>query len=58
MSSLDTNISGDGIPNRPQREPPVEYNWNLAVEIIAVVALSVMTAIYSGIRIFQYLGMR
>jgi hypothetical protein len=53
LSNLDTNISGDGIPNRPQREPPIEYPWDQAVQIIATVALSAITAIYSGIKIFR-----
>ena len=53
LGNLDTIISGDGIPNRPQREPPIEYPWDKAVQIIAVVALSAVTAIYSGIKIFR-----
>jgi hypothetical protein len=53
LGNLDTDISGDGIPNRPQREPPIEYPWDQAVQIIAVVALSAMTAIYSWAKIFR-----
>jgi hypothetical protein len=53
LGNFDTNISGDGIPNRPQKEPPLEYPWDQAVQVIAVVALSVITAIYSGIKIFR-----
>lgn len=53
LGNLDTNISGDGIPNRPQREPPIEYPWDQAVQIIAVVALSAITTIYSAIKIFR-----
>ena len=49
LSNLDINISGDGIPNKPQSA----RIWAQAVQIIAVVALSVMTAIYSGIKIFR-----
>ena len=49
LSNLDTNISGDGIPNKPQSARA----WDQAVQIIAVVALSAITAIYSGIKIFR-----
>ena len=27
LAYLQVNISGDGIPNRPQGGPPVEYPW-------------------------------
>jgi len=53
LDDIDTNISGDGIPNRPQREPPIEYPWDRALQIIAVVALSAMTAIYSWVKIIR-----
>ena len=33
------NISGDGVPNRPQKEPPIEYPQDQAVQIVFVVAL-------------------
>jgi hypothetical protein len=49
LSNLDTNISGDGIPNKPQSARA----WDQAVQIIAFVALSAITAIYSGIKIFR-----
>jgi hypothetical protein len=49
LGNLDTNISGDGIPNRPQSTRA----WDQAVQIITVVALSAITAIYSGIKIFR-----
>jgi anti-sigma factor RsiW len=49
LGNLDTNISGDGIPNRPQSARA----WDQAVQIIAVVALSAIAAIYSGIKIFR-----
>ena len=49
LGNLDTNISGDGIPNKPQSARA----WDQAVQIIAVVALSAITAIYSGIKIFR-----
>jgi hypothetical protein len=49
LGNLDTNISGDGIPNRPQSARA----WDQAVQIIAVVTLSAIAAIYSGIKIFR-----
>lgn len=49
LGNFDTNISGDGIPNKPQSARA----WDQAVQIIAVVALSAITAIYSGIKIFR-----
>jgi hypothetical protein len=49
LSNLDTNISGDGIPNKPQSLRV----WDQAVQIIVVVALSAIAAIYSGIKIFR-----
>jgi hypothetical protein len=49
LSNLDTNISGDGIPNKSQSARA----WDQAVQFIAVVALSAITAIYSGIKIFR-----
>ena len=53
LGNLDTNISGDGIPNRPQREPPIEYPWDQFLQIIGVVALSAITAVYSWVKIFR-----
>ena len=49
LGNLDTNISGDGMPNKPQSARA----WDQTVQIITVVALSVITAIYSGIKIFR-----
>ena len=49
LGNLDSNISGDGIPNKPQSARV----WDQAVQVIAVVALSAITAIYSGINIFR-----
>ncbi|EMR73875.1 hypothetical protein MCGE09_00161 [Thaumarchaeota archaeon SCGC AB-539-E09] len=49
LGNINTNISGDGIPNRPQSARA----WDQAVQIIAVVTLSTIAAIYSGIRIFR-----
>lgn len=51
LVNLDVDISGDGIPNRPQREPPVEYPWDQAVPIAVVVVLSVVLVLYSWGRI-------
>lgn len=53
LNNLEANISGDGVPNRPQKEPPLEYPWDQAVQIIVIVALSVITAIYSSVKIFR-----
>jgi len=47
------NISGDGVPNRPQKEPPIEYPQDQAVQIIAIVALSAITVVYSTAKIFR-----
>ena len=49
LDNLDTNISGDGIPNKPQSVRA----WDQAVQIIAVVVISAITAIYSGIKFFR-----
>lgn len=51
LSGLQVNISGDGVPNRPQREPPLEYPWDQAARIIATAAISVLIAIYSWRKI-------
>ena len=47
------NISGDGVPNRPQKEPPIEYPWDQAFQIIVVVVLSAIVTVYSMARIFR-----
>jgi len=49
LGNLDTNISGDGIPNRPQSARA----WDQAVQIITVVTLSAIAATYSGIKVFR-----
>jgi len=49
LGNLETNISGDGIPNKPQSTRV----WDQAAQIIAVVALSAITALYSGINILR-----
>jgi len=51
LVNLDVDISGDGIPNRPQKEPPNEYPWSQTVPIIVVFALSAITATYSWKKI-------
>ena len=45
--SLSENISGDGVPNRPQREPPIEYQWDSVIQRIVVIVLSVVAAFFS-----------
>ena len=47
------NISGDGVPNRPQKEPPIEYPQDQAVQMIVIVALSATIAVYSIAKIFR-----
>jgi hypothetical protein len=49
LDNLDTNISGDRIPNKPQSARA----WDQAVQTIVIVALSAITAIYSGIKMFR-----
>ena len=49
IDNLDTNISGDGIPNKPQSA----RIWDQATQIIAVVVFSIIIATYSGIKIFR-----
>ncbi|MCX6654932.1 MAG: hypothetical protein NTY03_07395 [Candidatus Bathyarchaeota archaeon] len=51
LAYLQVNISGDGVPNRPQGGPPVEYPWGQAYAIILVAILSAGTAVYSWRRI-------
>ena len=51
LAYLQVNISGDGVPNRPQGGPPVEYPWGQAYAIIMVAILSAGTAVYSWRRI-------
>ena len=38
LPGLYENISGDSIPNRPQREPPIEYRWDVALSRIFIAA--------------------
>ena len=47
------NISGDGVPNRPQKEPPIEYPWDQAVQVVVIVVVSAIAAVYSMAKIFR-----
>jgi len=48
------SISGDGILDHPQREPPLEYSGDRAVPIILFMVLSVITAVYSWFKVFRW----
>ena len=41
------NISGDNIPNRPQGEPPIEYQWDTAISRILIALMSLGIGVYS-----------
>jgi hypothetical protein len=47
LPGLNENVSGDGIPNRPQKEPPIEYRWDIAISRIIIVVVSFTVGIYS-----------
>ena len=47
LPSLYENISGDSVPNRPQKEPPIEYQWDTAILRIIVAIISMVVSIYS-----------
>jgi len=47
LPSLYENISGDNIPNRPQKEPPIEYQWDTAISRILIALLSSAISIYA-----------
>jgi hypothetical protein len=47
LSVLYENISGDNIPNRPQKEPPIEYQWDTAISRILVALISSAISIYA-----------
>ncbi len=47
LAMLYENISGDSIPNRPQKQPPIEYQWDIAITRIVVAILSLGISIYS-----------
>jgi hypothetical protein len=42
-----TNISGDGIPNRPQKELLIENQWDAVFQKIILIALSIGVGLYS-----------
>ena len=44
------NISGDNIPNRPQGEPPIEYQWDTAISRTIIALISLGIGIYSYYR--------
>jgi hypothetical protein len=50
LAYLQVNISGDGVPNRPQGGPPVGYPWGQALTIIVVAILSTCITIYAWRR--------
>jgi hypothetical protein len=52
LPTLYENISGDSVPNRPQREPPIEYQWDTAITrlIIALVSILISAHSYNQIR--------
>ena len=47
LPNLYENISGDSIPNRPQKEPPIVYRWDLALTRIIIAIISLIVGIYS-----------
>jgi hypothetical protein len=47
LPTLYENISGDNIPNRPQKEPPIEYQWDTAISRILVALISSAISIYA-----------
>ena len=47
LPSLYENISGDSVPNRPQKEPPIEYQWDTEISRIIVAIISIAVSIYS-----------
>lgn len=53
LATLQERISGDGVPNRPQKEPPLEYPWDQAARNIIIAVVSVVVAIYSWRRIYS-----
>ena len=41
------NISGDNIPNRPQGEPPIVYQWDVAISRMIYTLISIIVGVYS-----------
>ena len=42
-----TKISGDGIPNRPQKELLIENQWAAVIQKIVLIVLSIGVGLYS-----------
>ena len=53
LMNLDTDISGDGVPNRPQRGPPIEYPWDQAIPILFAVLVSIGLFLLSFIKLLR-----
>ncbi len=51
LPSLYENVSGDSIPNRPQREPPVEYQWDQLMYRVTLAMISAVIGVYSWKKI-------
>ncbi len=47
LPTLYEDISGDGIPNNSPKEPPIEYQWDIAISRIVIAIISLATSIYS-----------
>ena len=47
LPTLYEDISGDGIPNNSPKEPPIEYQWDIAISRIVIAAISLAVSIYS-----------
>lgn len=51
LPGLFRDISGDSIPNRPQKGPPIEYQWSAAISRILIAIVSIVLGVYSWNRI-------
>ena len=51
LPSLYRDISGDSIPNRPQKGPPIEYQCSAAISRILIALVSIVLGVYSWNRI-------
>lgn len=56
LPGLYENISGDNIPNRPQKEPPIEFRWDLAISRIIIAFISMIVGAYSLRKIQAGIG--
>ena len=54
LPNLYLNISGDSVPNRPQKEPPVVYQWDQALARVILVIVSLLVGVYSWNKIRLY----